>query len=144
MRMLRNGVVLGVTVVLLLVLFSSCIPPRWPKEDVYPYDEPLVIAVTDECTLVDAAGDPVTSVKVEKSTPIKWVNDSQNTAVIEFSSLDVIGRWSIYLNPGESYLTFTRSTMIPGHEYTFRVICKGETTIYGPTPPIEQEPPPGP
>jgi hypothetical protein len=130
--------------VLLLVLFSSCIPPRWPLEDVYPYKEPLVMAVVDECGLVDDTGSPVTSVTVKESTPIKWVNNSESIAVIEFSSLDVVGRWSILLNPGESYLTFTRSTMIPGHEYTFRVICKGETTIYGPTPPIEQEPPPGP
>jgi hypothetical protein len=163
----RVLVLLGFAAVLVTVVMSSCFPPvesapsaeRWkstfmlkpgfPPPRLTPFadhwksigERIVKYTVVDECGLVDASGANVDKIVVEPSTPILWVNEARLPAVIEFSSYDIVGRDAILLNPGESCITTTRSTMVSGTEYRIRVRCKGEEVIDGPTPPIEQEEP---
>lgn len=150
MRILRVGGVMCVLLALLSVVFSSCIP-RWPKRFVYPYREVITMHITDECEIVLDDGSSAAAMKTAYGMPFNWVNDSGNIVVVKFDSYDVIGRWAIRLNPGESYLTLLRSTMVKGESYPYTVICKGEKEEEtegelkgdGPPPPIKDDPPPG-
>jgi hypothetical protein len=131
--------------VLAAALMSSCIPPAritpsWERWKVY-LDMMVTFRVVDECRLVDASGNDVEKIVVAPSTPIRWVNDSTLPAVIEFSDYDIVGRWSVLLNPGAEYTTTLRSDLDPDEDYRVRVLCKGEEVIEGPTPPIEEEEP---
>jgi hypothetical protein len=109
------------------------------------------VHVTDECAIVLDDGSSAAEMTLDYGLPVKWVNDSGNIVIVKFDSYDVIGRWAIHLNPGESYLTLLRSTMAEGEVYPYTVVCKGEEEEEteaklegdGPPPPIKDDPPPG-
>lgn len=147
MRTTRGLLMTGLAAVLVTVFMSACLPP--PKKTLFAERWAKFLArivtytVVDECRLVDACGNDVKTIAVKPSTPIMWVNRAQVAVVVEFSSLEIVGWDAILLNPGESRTTTTRSTMVTGKSYEIRVVCKTDPPIYGPTPPIKQEEPPG-
>ncbi len=144
----RAAALAAVIAVIAAALFSSCLPPPPPR--LTPFwerwldrmDRTVTYTVVDECRLIDEAGSDVERIAVAPSTPICWSNRSSLTAVIEFSHYEIVGQWSILVNPGESRTTTLRSSLDPDEEYSVRVLCKGVEVIEGPTPPIEEEEPP--
>lgn len=154
MRRYYARVALGLAILALLSVIASCVPCGWRvtwkwKErlfgEINPTPPPMMFYVVDTCRLLDSNGNDVndkTTVYVYEGQVLEWYNKSQWPAWIEFSSTDIAGPEDIYVPKGECRATTMRSTLEQTGKYEFGLVCEIEdTTVYGPTPPIEDCPP---
>jgi hypothetical protein len=152
-KTLSSTALVFVAVALAFVLSSCYLTPWYPSSNfpakwLFPIlsempaqspPSPITFTITSPCRLVDASGNEVEKIVASKSTPITWSNQNDSKVVIEFSSLDIVGKWAIGVGPGESRTTLVQSSLGAGH-YRVRVKCmSGAIWIQGPTPPIEEE-----
>ncbi len=126
------------------------LPPAWwasVPEGCRPSEPPdtLELYVVGTCRVVDENGTDVDPIRIYESTPIRWVNNTDNYVSIHFLNGDgdydtaIVGEYYIYLLKGESRVTTTKSGWPPEPNYHISVMCEG---IQGPTPPIKECPPP--
>ncbi len=163
MRRTCARLTLGLAVLALLSVIASCIPPDWRlskerfrvnwkwKEELFgkinPTPPPATFTVINECRLMDSAGNDVQKIYVYEGQFVEWRNESTADVVIDFNSADVTDDVKLLAPVGPNYeptsfTTTIRSTMESDGQYTVRVICmRGKSTVYGPTPPIEECPP---
>lgn len=137
---------------LVTVTMFVCGCPPW-----YPFPQgggpapstQLDLRIIDGCNLVFEDGTPPSDnnpIKLWPDREVKWINETSIPAVVKIGDYSLFGRWSVRLNPGESWVGRVRSAWSPpaGLTYPIKVVCIGDVLVDGPTPPIKDEPPPPP
>jgi hypothetical protein len=123
-------VIVGIVVVVVVVIMVPCRLCREYKPRMFVY------TIVDPCSLKDTFGNDVTEIRVPRSTPIKWVNETNGQVAIAFSDPEIVGAPSFKIESGADLVTTTSGS---GFNGTVHFKCAG---IDGPTPPIKDCPPP--
>lgn len=142
--------VVGFVAVVLAAVLGSCrpepsltpLPPAWPEPappDTFTY------TIVAPCNILDWNGKTVGEIRFNRSTPFRWINETQGEVAVFFEPIGIFGSGldHIYLPTGASRVTIASSSGLSAEtgNTRVRVVCGG---IAGPTPPVYECPPPPP